>query len=126
MRFFGEGTVRFKSGSNSTLVYRISNNASIIKKVIPFYKRNLSTFRSAFTNARIVRFEQLVVSMHAGEAATPGLFVHKLLPLWQSLRIQITKKSRFATLEEAQTEVIAHYLSKGVSLAEINLHKPSN
>lgn len=124
LRFFKEGTLRFKSGSNSTLVFRIGNNESLVNKVIPFYKENLSVFRSAFTNDRIARFEQLVVSIQAGDSTVPGLFVYKLLPLWDSLRIQRTRQSRFANLGEAQTAVIACYLANGVSLATINQHKP--
>jgi hypothetical protein len=126
MRYFGEGTIRFKSASDSTLVFRISRNSSLVKRVIPFYKKHMSSFCSTFRNERFLRFEELVNSIEANEASVPGLFVHKLLPLWDSLRIQRSIRSRFQNLSQAQTAVISNYARCGVSFAEINQHKLSS
>lgn len=125
LRYFGEGSVRYKSGSNATLVFRISRNLSLLNLVIPFYKKHMTAFRSTFINNRLLRFEKLVKAIEENEGSIPGLFVYKILPLWDSLRIQISKKSRFQNLTQAQTAVIENYTRKGVSLAEINQHKPS-
>ena len=102
-RIFQTGSLRFKSGSNATLVYRIDNRDSLNKKVIPFYEKYCSPFWSNVFQDRLITFKHLLQLFSEKAHLNLFDFSEKMLPLWDKMRKQKTQSNRsFSSLEEAQ------------------------
>ena len=103
-RIFKTGSLRFKSGSNATLVYRIDNRDSLNEKVIPFYEKYCSPFWSSSFQDRLVRFKNLLQFFQKKAHLNLVDFSEKMLVLWDKMRKQKTQSNAsFSSLEEAQT-----------------------
>ena len=105
-RIFQTGSLRFKSGSNATLVYRIDNRNSLNEKVIPFYEKYCSPYWSQAFQNRLVNFKNLLQLFNEKAHLNFDDFTEKILPLWDTMRKQKAQSnSSFSSLEEAQKYV---------------------
>nr|ALA63883.1 putative LAGLIDADG homing endonuclease [Symbiochloris reticulata] len=103
-RSFKTGSLRYKSGSNATLVYRIDNRDSLNEKVIPFYEKYCSPFWSSAFQDRLVTFKELLQLFQEKAHLNLSDFSEKVLVLWDKMRKQRTQiNASFSSLEEAQT-----------------------
>ena len=113
-RIFQTGSLRYKSGSNATLVYRIDNRDSLMEKVIPFYEKYCSPYWSTVFQDRLVTFKNLLQLFKEKAHSNLADFTKKILPLWDKLRKEKTQSnSAFSSLEEA--EIYAKNKSQGSS-----------
>nr|ALO63399.1 putative LAGLIDADG homing endonuclease [Carteria sp. SAG 8-5]ALO63401.1 putative LAGLIDADG homing endonuclease [Carteria sp. SAG 8-5] len=85
---FQTGRIRYKSGSNATLVFTIQNMQSLTEKVIPFLKKYSLAFASANKQKRIELFIKLVDLFHAKVHCNLDGFRYEILPIWDALRVQ--------------------------------------
>lgn len=103
---FGTGTLSYKTRSNSTLVYKIDNRRSLQERVIPFYVRYIIPYGSQAKARRFNTFRDLLDAFDRNEHQNADLLINRLLPLWNSLRVQSGNvNERFSSLEEAQNFV---------------------
>lgn len=101
---FQTGRIRYKAGSNATLVFTIQNLKSINEKIIPFLNKYSMSFGSAIKQKRIKLFTQLVDLLNAKAHLDNDSFLYQVLPVWDSLRVQKEQvNATFSTLQEAQT-----------------------
>ena len=107
-RIFNTGSLRYKVGSNATLVYRIDNRTTLLEKVIPFYEtyaKPFSTFDLEFQN-RLESFKELLRSFQGKKHLEYSTFSDKMLPIWDRMRKQrFQSNSSFASLQDAQAYV---------------------
>jgi hypothetical protein len=109
LSIFQTGRIRFKTGSNATLVFIIDNRVAIEEKVIPFYESYLNPFSSPTKLKRLQIFKELIHIFKEGGHKDLTLFLNKILPLWDNLRMQKGQKNEtFSSLEEAQAFVRNH------------------
>ena len=114
-RIFQTGSLRYKSGSNATLVYRIDNRDSLNEKVIPFYEKYCSPFWSSVFQDRLVIFKSLLQFFQEKAHLNLLDFSEKMLVSWDKMRKQITQSNKsFSSLEEAQIYA-KNYCKKGGS-----------
>lgn len=107
--FFQTGRLRYKSGSNATLVIVIDNREDLKTKVVPFYKKYVNSIGSAVKTKRLHNFERLLLYLESQDHRNIDVFVHDILPLWASMRMQKGQSNQsFASLEEAQNYVLSH------------------
>ena len=102
-RIFQTGSLRYKSGSNATLVYRIDSRDSLRDKVIPFCEKYCTPYWDSASQDRLVTFKDLLQLFK--EKANLNLFdfTEKMLPLWDRMRKQKNQiNSSFSSLEEAK------------------------
>ncbi len=107
LEHFGTGTFSYKTGSKSTLVYKIDNRQSL-SKVITFYKKYVNPYGSLAKVKRFEKFKSLLEAFGRNEHQDANLLVENLLPLWDSLRVQAGNvNEKFSSLKEAQDFVQA-------------------
>lgn len=100
------GRIRFKSGSNATLVLIIDNRQSLLEKVIPFYENYVKPNSSSFKNERLYKFKKILVLMDKKKHQDQISFRDSILPLWNEMRIQKGQSNEsFASLQDAQDYV---------------------
>lgn len=103
---FGTGTISYKTGSNSTLVYKIDNRRSLQEKVVPFYRKYVIPYGSRAKIRRFETFQDLLDAFNRNEHQNADTLINVLLPLWDSLRVQTNNvNQRFVNLEDAQNFV---------------------
>lgn len=108
LNHFGTGTVSYKTGSKSTLVYKIDNRKSLTEKVVPFYEKYLIPYGSRAKIKRFETFRNLLNAFDRNEHQNADTLINVLLPLWDSLRVQTGNvNEKFANLEDAQNYVRA-------------------
>ena len=115
LRLFKTGSLRYKSGSNATMVYRIDNRESLKTKLIPFCERYCSQYWSDAFQERLEIFKKLLEFFEEKAHLNFCDFSDKMLPLWSKMRKQEKQSNAsFASLEEAQAYARHHYKkSKG-------------
>jgi hypothetical protein len=106
MRVFKTGRMRYKSGSNATLVYIIDNRQSIEEKVIPFYEEYVAPYGSHTKEKRLQVFKETIMLLKAGCHQDLDCLADKILPKWSYMRMQTGQANQsFSSLEEAQNFV---------------------
>lgn len=109
LSIFQTGRLRFKSGSNATLVFIIDNRVAIEEKVIPFYENYVAPFASQTKLKRLQGFKELILIFKEGGHKDLTIFLNKILPIWDRLRMQKGQVNQsFSSLEEAQEFVGNH------------------
>ncbi len=108
---FQTGRIRYKSGSNATLVLTIDNRNDLENKVIPFYKKYVNSIGSSVKTERILKFEKILAHIKENHQQDISILINEILPLWDSMRMQTGQKNQsFASLAEAQAYVMNHPL----------------
>jgi len=106
MKVFKTGRLRYKSGSNATLVFVINNRQSLEEKVLPFLQKYVIPYGSAVKKKRTESFSKVLTLMKENVHTDLERFVSELLPQWDALRIQKGQLNEsFKNLEEAQEYV---------------------
>ena len=102
-RIFQTGSLRYKSGSNATLVYRIDNRDSLNEKVIPFLEQYCTPYWSVSFQKRLATFKELLQLLNKKAHLNLFDFSEAMLPLWAIMRRQPNQSnSSFSSLKEAQ------------------------
>lgn len=110
---FRTGNIRYKSGSNATLIYRIDNRATLQQLIVPFYQQYVCPFSSVTKKRRFEQFCTLLDLFDQNAHADLNRFLYELGPIWDDLRMQKGQKNEtFASLEDFQRYVLAHSNSR--------------
>ena len=100
---FKTGRIRYKSGSNATLVFIIDNRQSLKEKVIPFWESYITPYGSPYKQWRLFTFKKLIELFENNKHQDLDSFINEILPLWDSMRMQKGQSNEsFNTLEDAQ------------------------
>ena len=103
LQLFKTGTIRYKSGSNATFLFRIDNRKSLSEKCIPFLERYCAPYASEAWQKRLCTFNNLLHLFQEKAHLTEKGFINQMLPLWDRLRKQRKQKnSSFCILLQAQ------------------------
>lgn len=110
MVLFKAGRLRYKSGSNATMVFVIDNRRSIQEKVIPFVQKYSPPFASPVKKERLKLFSKVLGLLESGGHKDINIMKEGILPVWDQLRMQKGQSNAsFENLEEAQDFVQAVY-----------------
>lgn len=113
LHIFQAGRIRYKSGSNGTLVFTIDNRITLEEKVIPFFESYVLPYASPIKSKRLQTFKKIIGVFKKDGHCDLDPFVNELLPLWDSLRMQRGQSNEsFALLEDAQNHAENFYRSK--------------
>lgn len=108
--FFGTGRIRYKSGSNATLVFEIDTRQSLQQKLVPFYREYVIPFAC---NAKRKRFENFCFLLNAFDQKKHlefHSFVYEIGPIWDEMRMQRGQSNEtFASFEDFQHYCIHFY-----------------
>lgn len=109
LTFFQTGRLRYKSGSNATLVIVIDNREDLETKIVPFYKKYVNPIGSAVKTKRLHDFERILLYLGNQDHRDVNVFVYDILPIWDSMRMQKGQINQsFRSLEEAQAYVLSN------------------
>jgi len=79
LNIFGCGRIKFKHGSNATLVYIIDNRELLMSNVIPFYRNYVNIYGSKIKTDRVNQFEQILQHIQAGNHKNINILVSEIL-----------------------------------------------
>jgi hypothetical protein len=97
------GRLRFKSGSNATLVLTIDNRQTLEDKVLPFWRSYVQPYVSTSKLKRFQSFQQILYLFKTNCHKNLDCLTNEILPLWDSMRMQKGQFNQtFSCLEEAQ------------------------
>lgn len=103
LEYFKTGTIRYKSGSNATFVFRIDSRRSLLEKCIPFCEQFCLPHASESWKKRFYLFKNLIHLFTLGKHKDRVGFIQQILPIWDALRKERTQRnSSFQSLAEAQ------------------------
>lgn len=109
LEMFQTGRIRYKTGSHATLVFIIEPRKSLQEKVCPYFEKYIYPLSSPAKKIRYQSFKRMLDLFDDKAHLDRDRFINELLPIWQSMRVQIQNKSQtFASLEEAQ-EYVANF-----------------
>jgi hypothetical protein len=111
LSIFKTGRIRHKGGAE--FVFVVCDRVSIQDKVIPFFESYVLPYASFEKVERMQTFKELLLLMKSKEHLNLEGLINKVLPLWDSLRIQRGQKNQaFESLDEAQDFVRNHSKTK--------------
>ena len=101
---FQSGRIRYKSGTNATLVFTIQDRTTLWEKVVPYWQKYiLPHVRDDPGQSRFNTFVHLLIAFRQGKHKVADSFIQEMLPLWDSMRQQRGQAHEsFSSLEEAQ------------------------
>lgn len=103
MLVFKTGRIRYKSGSNATLVFIIDNRQTLEERVIPFFENYVIPYGSTLKQKRLLKFKELILLFKQNCHQDLNCFINQILPLWDSMRMQKGQKNEtFESLKDAQ------------------------
>jgi hypothetical protein len=103
LEVFQTGRIRYKAGSNATLVFVIEPRKSLLEKVCPFYEKYCLVNASKAKQIKYQRFKSLLELFEHGAHLDRERFINELLPIWHAMRAQSGYEGQtFQSLEEAQ------------------------
>lgn len=106
LNLFKTGRIRYKSGSNATLVFRIDNRLTLTEKVVPFLEEYVQPYSSPTKRKRTANFKKILGLLDFGAHKDRDGFMYEILPLWDEMRMQKGQSNEaFASLQEAQDYV---------------------
>jgi hypothetical protein len=109
LSIFKTGRIRHKGGSNATFVFVIDNRVSLEDKVIPFFESYVVPYASFEKVERMQTFKELLLLMKSKEHRNLEGLINKVLPKWDSLRMQQGQINQaFESLDAAQAFVRNH------------------
>jgi hypothetical protein len=111
LSIFQTGRIRHKGGAE--FVFVVCDRVSIQDKVIPFFESYVLPYASFEKVERMQTFKELLLLMKSKEHLNLEGLINKVLPLWDSLRIQRGQKNQaFESLDAAQDFVRNHSKTK--------------
>jgi hypothetical protein len=111
LSIFKTGRIRHKGGAE--FVFVVCDRVSIQDKVIPFFESYVLPYASFEKVERMQTFKELLLLMKSKEHLNLEGLINKVLPLWDSLRIQRGQKNQaFESLDAAQDFVRNHSKTK--------------
>lgn len=103
LEVFQAGRIRYKTGSNATLVFVIEPRQSLREKVCPYYETYVYGFSSPSKQIRYNNFKKLLQLFDKQAHLHRDRFLNEMLPIWDSMRMQKGYEGQtFKSLEEAQ------------------------
>ena len=103
LEVFQAGRIRYKAGSNATLVFIIEPRRSLQEKVCPFFEEYVYPQSSQAKQIRYENFKKMLDLFDANAHLDKNLFINELLPIWDSMRVQQgSSRETFSSLQEAQ------------------------
>nr|AAL34358.1 site-specific DNA endonuclease I-CmuI [Chlamydomonas mutabilis] len=103
MNIFNAGKIRYKAGSNATMVFIIDNRLTLTNKVLPYWEEYILPHSCPEKIARVNKFKSLLSLFDAGAHQTKESFMYKILPLWDEMRMQKGQVNEtFKSLQDAQ------------------------
>jgi hypothetical protein len=97
------GRLRYKSGSNATLVLTIDNRQTLEDKVLPFWRTYVQPYVSTSKLKRFQSFQQILHLFNTNCHRNLDCLTNEILPLWDSMRMQKGQSNEtFSSLEDAQ------------------------
>lgn len=106
LEVFKTGRIRFKTGSNATLVFVIEPRESLEKNVCPYYDKNVYPLSSPAKQIRYTNFKKILKLFSDGAHLERSRMINEMLPLWDEMRTQRGYAGEtFASLKEAQEYV---------------------
>jgi len=111
---FKTGRISWKQGSERTLVYKITTRQTLLEKVCPFYETYSLKHASAYKNNRYTIFKELLFLMKDKKHLNIESFCNEILPLCFELRVQVSSKTKFQTLQDAQNYARMTYASRSL------------
>lgn len=111
--FFGTGRIRYKNGSNATLLFEIDTRKSLQQKLVPFYCEYVIPFACHAKRRRFENFCYLLDAFDQKKHLEFNSFVYELAPIWDELRMQKGQSNEtFASLEQFQQYCLSFYQEK--------------
>jgi hypothetical protein len=109
LEVFQTGRIRYKQGSNATLVFIIEPRKSLVEKVCPFLEKYVYDLSSTAKQQRYLKFKQMLSLFDQNAHLDKTRFINELLPIWDSMRMQKGYKGEtFSSLQEAQQYAANH------------------
>jgi len=103
LELFQTGRIRYKAGSNATLVFIIEPRKSLTEKVCPFFEKYVYPLSSPAKQISFNKFKKMLDLFNENAHLDRNRFINELLPIWDSLRVQRGYTGQtFNSLEEAQ------------------------
>lgn len=103
LEVFKTGRIRYKAGSNATLVFIIEPRKSLQEKVCPFMEKYVYPLSSPTKQLRYKNFKKMLDLFDNNAHLDREKFINELLPIWDSMRMQRGYEGQtFITLQEAQ------------------------
>ena len=100
---FQAGRIRYKAGSNATLVFIIEPRKSLQEKVCPFFEKYVYPQSGASKQIKYKNFKNMLDLFDEHAHKDKERFINELLPLWDSMRAQQgCTRETFKSLGEAQ------------------------
>lgn len=110
LKVFQTGRIRYKAGSIATMVYVVDSRKTLEEKVLPFYEKYVNPFGSPAKANRFAQFNEVLRIFREEGHRSQQVFVTKLLPLWDSMRMQKGQTNEsFPDLQAAQ-EFVKEFL----------------
>nr|YP_009472761.1 hypothetical protein [Caulerpa manorensis]ARO74493.1 hypothetical protein [Caulerpa manorensis] len=104
MFFFKTGGISFKTGSNATYVYKITNRKALKEKFIPYYKKYVFPFASQEKNQRFYIFQKIIDLFEQKVHLNKKGLAFQILPLVYEM-----SDNRKKTLKQLQDSVLIDY-----------------
>lgn len=113
MSLFQTGRLDFKSGSNATFVFLITNRKTIFEKIFTFWETYVLPYQTNFeAEERFFKLKKLEPFFNNNLHRDETSFLYEMLPLWDNLRKQKSQSNQsFASLVEAQ-HFVKDFISK--------------
>lgn len=111
--YFRTGLIRYKAGSNATLVYTIDSRESLKRKVIPFFEKYVLPSASVPKKVRFQKWLKLIDLFDEDAHQNMNRFLYEMGPIWDELRMQKGQANEsFQSLKHFQEYVLAHVEKK--------------
>lgn len=112
LSFFHTGRIRYKSGSNATLIFEIDTRRSLQERLIPFFQEYVIPSASSAKKQRFEKFCYLLDAFDQKKHLEFNSFIYELAPIWDDLRMQKGQKNEtFKSLEDLQQYCI-HFVKE--------------
>lgn len=105
---FRTGRIRYKSGSDKTLVFIIEQRLSLQESVRPFLQRYVFPNSCYAKQIKFQKFCQMLNLFDEGAHLDRERLAYELLPIWDEMRDQRSVRETFGSLEEAQDFVLTY------------------
>jgi hypothetical protein len=100
---FKTGRIRYKAGSNATLVFTIEPRKSLTEKVCPYFEKYVYPLSSPAKQIRFNNFKKLLALFDENAHLDRTRIIIEVLPIWDLMRMQQGYTGQtFKSLEEAQ------------------------
>jgi hypothetical protein len=104
---FRTGLIRYKSGSNATLVYTLDARRTLQQVLVPFFRQYVCPYSSSGKRKRFEKWCTLLDLFDQGAHQDLNKFLYELGPIWDEMRMQKGQSNQsFQSLEDFQQYVL--------------------